>query len=102
MEVIGWWKKTQKEEFVEFAAIFANGQLFKGKSHLDALHRAIDTGAIEMDEDDKIKYYLEPGSDIHLDLFVTNLGRIIDRFQASQEFDVSASEYLTRQKQFVE
>ena len=77
---------VQEERIVE-AIIYISGELFAGENHGVALNKALDAGAIKRDEEGRLEGY--PGPDIHLDLFRTNTGRIIDRFQASEEFDFS-------------
>ncbi len=79
--------KNEHGEYIVEAVIYAYGQLFTGANHGIALNKAIDAGVIKRDEEGNIIDY--PGPDIHLDLFITNAGRIIDRFKASEEFDFS-------------
>lgn len=77
-------KISQKERIVE-ALVYVNGKYFAGESHGVALNKALDAGAIRRDEDGQLEGY--PGPDIHLDLFRTSTGRVIDRFKADEEFN---------------
>lgn len=78
-------KLAEEEERIVDAVIYVNGKLFSGENHGVALNKALDAGAIKRDEDGRLEGY--PGPDVHLDLFRTNKGRIIDRFRADEEFD---------------
>ena len=82
---MNWLQKTAQDEHIVEALIYVNGKYFSGENHGVALNKALDAGAIRRDEDGRLEGY--PGPDVHLDLFRTSMGRIIDRFKADEEFN---------------
>jgi hypothetical protein len=90
-------KKYAKErEFPVAAVVIADGKIFEGKSHLEAIQKAIKAGYAHKTKDG----YLEDraGKDMTFsgatDLFRTNKGRIIDRFEAFALGEATASENI--------
>jgi hypothetical protein len=73
-----------EEEYPVAAVVVASGKIFKGKGHAEAIQKAIDAGYATKDEDG---YLIDTEGNMlafngGLDLFLTNKGRIIDRFEA--------------------
>lgn len=83
-------RNPKAKEMVKNAAILADGRLFEGKSHIEALQEAkkegIDTSKIDKEKDG---------------LFRTTEGRIINRKQSLKEFGVEHSEDIPAQKRFI-
>ena len=95
---MSWLKKAKldflPDEKIVAAAVWANKKLHTGPSHYHAMKKALEAGDLYRDEDG----YLESiDGDKHLDLFVTNKGTVLDRFQADQYFGISASENMNKQ-----
>ncbi len=75
-------------------AVFVDGEIFTGDTHGEATNKAIDAGKLM--ETDR-GYETTSGSLLArdwADLFVTPNGELLNRFQASERYNVSASEYL--------
>ncbi len=87
-----WEYKFAEEERIIAAAIYVRGTFYTGEHHGLAVDKAIEAGDLSFDDDGHIADY--PSPDIHLDLFVTNKGRYLDRFNAYFEFNISASEHI--------
>ncbi len=72
------------------AAVVAIGdRIFTGSTHSQAFDRAIYEGAVRFDGG---KLIAPEGAEINADLFMTNDGKIIDRFEASRMFGASSAE----------
>ena len=88
--------ENQDREYPIAAAIVASGKIFTGKHHGEAIQRAIDEGFAIRDKDG----YLEDkdGNDMTFsgatDLFLTNKGRLIDRFESSALGEATGSENI--------
>ena len=85
-----------EREYPVAAAIVADGKVFQGRHHGEAIQKAIDEGYVIRTEDG----YLQDreGNDMifsgAIDLFVTNKGRIISRFESSRLGEAVASENI--------
>ena len=92
------YSQTQKEdrEYPVAAAVLAAGKIFKGRSHLDALLKAIKAGYAMRNKDGDIVD--KDGIDMTLsgatDLFLTNKGRIIDRIESMRMGEALVSENI--------
>jgi len=93
---MNWYKKAQKREYPVAAVVIALGKIFEGRNHGEAIKKAIDSGYAKQDEDGYLSD--SEGNDMTFsgatDLFKTNLGRIIDRFEASRLGEAVASENI--------
>ncbi|MCK9521135.1 MAG: transglycosylase SLT domain-containing protein, partial [Dehalococcoidia bacterium] len=92
--------ETQKNALVETianAAVYADGKIFEGPTHSVAIEKAVQEGAVLETEDGFVSRKGENlwGSGWN-DLFVTNTGRVIDRFTADQEFGITSGEGLQK------
>ena len=99
---MNWYKKaqalqqTQEREYPVAAAVMAGGRIFEGRHHGEAVKKAIDAGFATHDENG----YLvdKDGKDMTfsgaIDLFRTNKGRIISRFEAMNLGEAVASENI--------
>jgi len=93
---MNWYKKAQQKdrEYPVAAAILADGKIFEGRSHWEAIQKAIKAGYVHKTDEG----YLEDraGNDMTFsgatDLFRTNKGRIINRFMAFEMGEATASE----------
>lgn len=74
---------------IQGAVVMIGDKMFLGRTHGDALNRAIFEGVVRKQGD---KYVYPKGADVDMDLFMTNDGRLIDRFGAYSMLDVGASE----------
>lgn len=74
---------------IQSAVVLIGDKIFTGRTHSDALQRAIYEGAVRKEGG---KLIFPKNAEINSDLFMTNDGRIIDRFDASKLFDIGASE----------
>lgn len=74
---------------IQSAVVLIGDKIFTGRTHSDALQRAIYEGAVRKEGG---KLIFPKNAEINSDLFMTNDGRIIDRLQAYKMFDIGASE----------
>ena len=74
---------------IQSAVVLIGDKIFTGRTHGDALNRAVYEGAVRKEGG---KYIYPKGAEVNSDLFMTNSGQIIDRLQASKMFDIGASE----------
>ena len=74
---------------IQGAVVLVGDKIFMGRTHGDALNRAVYEGAVRKEGG---KYIYPKGAEVNSDLFMTKDGQIIDRFQASKMFDIGASE----------
>jgi hypothetical protein len=74
---------------IQSAVVLVGDRIFTGRTHGDALNRAIYEGVVRKEGG---KYIFPKGVEVNSDLFMTKDGQIIDRFQASKMFDIGASE----------
>lgn len=96
---MNWYKKAQEvieREYPVAAVVRADGRIFEGRHHGEAVQKAIDAGYATRDEDGYLvdrsgKDMIFDGS---IDLFRTNKGRIINRFEAMDLGEAVASENI--------
>ena len=74
---------------IQSAVVLIGDKIFTGRTHGDALNRAVYEGVVRKEGG---KYIYPKGAEVNSDLFMTNSGQIIDRLQASKMFDIGASE----------
>ena len=84
---------------IDKPAVLAGGRVFTGETHGEALIAAEKAGAVQRDNAGRL-VDVESGDDIgtsgRADLFTLSNGGLIDRFTASERFNVTASENLHR------
>lgn len=80
---------TKEGNPIQGAVVLVGDKMFIGRTHGDALNRAIYEGVVRKEGG---KYIFPKGAEVNSDLFITKDGQIIDRLQASRMFDVGASE----------
>jgi len=80
---------TKEGNPIQGAVVLVGDKMFMGRTHGDALNRAIYEGVVRKEGG---KYIFPKGAEVNSDLFITKDGQIIDRLQASRMFDVGASE----------
>lgn len=91
---MNWYKKAKEREYPVAAVVSAAERLFEGRSHPEALQKALNSGYAMFDEGilkDKNGKEMSDGS---MDLFRTNKGRIIKRFEASRLREATGSENI--------
>ena len=93
---MNWYKKaqiTQEKEYPVAAVIIADNRQFEGRTHFEAIQKAISQGYAKMENgylvDRSGKDMTFDGS---IDLFRTNNGRIINRFEAFHLGSATSSE----------
>jgi hypothetical protein len=74
---------------IQGAVVLIGDKIFMGRTHGDALNRAVYEGVVRKDGG---KFIYPKDADVDMDLFMTNDGRIIDRIEAFKELDVGAAE----------
>lgn len=74
---------------IQGAAVLIGDKIFLGRTHGDALNRAVYEGAVRKQGG---KYIYPEGAEIDMDLFMLNDGRVVDRLTAYKELDVGAAE----------
>ncbi len=74
---------------IQSAVVLIGDKIFTGRTHSDALQRAIYEGVVRKEAG---KLVFPKGAEIDSDLFMTKDGRIIDRLQAYKMFDIGGSE----------
>lgn len=74
---------------IQAAVVLIGDKMFLGRTHGDALNRAIYEGVVRKQGS---KYIYPEGAEVDMDLFMTNDGRIIDRLSAYSELDAAAAE----------
>jgi hypothetical protein len=79
---------------IQGAVVLIGDRMFMGRTHGDALNRAVYEGAVRKEGG---KYIFPKGAEINSDLFITNTGQIIDRYQALKMADIGASETAIEQ-----
>jgi len=89
----------EDREYPIAAAIIASKKLFKGRTHGEAIQKAIDAGYVKKDEDG---YLVDTdGNSLAfsgaIDLFLTNKGRLINRFKASELGEATGAENIPEQ-----
>lgn len=97
---MNWYKIAQEREYPIAAAVIADGKVFEGHHHGEAIQKAIDQGYALRDKDG---YLVDrAGNDMTFsgatDLFKTNKGRLIDRFQAFQMGEATGSENIPKEE----
>ena len=80
---------TREGNPIQGAVVLVGDKIFMGRTHGDALNRAVYEGVVRKEGG---KYIYPKGAEVNSDLFMTKDGQIIDRLQASKMFDVGASE----------
>ena len=83
------------DEKILYPAVIASGKIFTGRSHAEAQEKAIAAGAAKIEW---MQFVSTDGSRTDIDLFITSKKRIIDRFTASMQRDISCSENIHRQR----
>jgi len=102
---MNWYKKAQKErEYPVAAVVIADNIKFEGRTHGEAIQKAIKAGHIHKDEDG---YLIDTDGNTlaftgAIDLFKTNLGRIIDRFEAFNLGEATGAENIPEHELNVE
>lgn len=74
---------------IQSAVVLIGDKIFTGRTHTDALQRALYEGAVRKESG---KLIFPKDVEINSDLFMTKDGRIIDRLQAYKMFDIGGSE----------
>lgn len=77
------------EKPIQSAVVKIGDKLFMGRTHGDALNRAIYEGVVRKSGG---KYIYPKDQDVNMDLFLTKDGRLIDRIGAYFDYDIGASE----------
>ena len=77
------------EKPIQSAVVKIGDKLFMGRTHGDALNRAIYEGVVRKSGG---KYIYPKDQDINMDLFLTKDGKLIDRIGAYVNYDIGASE----------
>lgn len=80
---------TREGNPIQSAVVLVGDKIFMGRTHGDALNRAVYEGVVRKEGG---KYIFPKGAEVNSDLFMTKDGQIIDRLQASKMFDIGASE----------
>jgi hypothetical protein len=80
---------TREGNPIQGAVVLVGDKIFMGRTHGDALNRAVYEGTVRKEGG---KYIYPKGAEVNSDLFMTKDGQIIDRLQASKMFDIGASE----------
>jgi hypothetical protein len=80
---------TREGNPIQGSVVLVGDKIFMGRTHGDALNRAVYEGAVRKEGG---KYIYPKGAEVNSDLFMTKDGQIIDRLQASKMFDIGASE----------
>jgi len=80
---------TREGNPIQGAVVLVGDKIFMGRTHGDALNRAVYEGVVRKEGG---KYIFPKGAEVNSDLFMTKDGQIIDRLQASKMFDIGASE----------
>jgi len=88
--------KISDREYPVAAAIVADGKVFIGRHHGEAILKGVEAGYVKKDKDG---YLVDrAGNDMAFsgatDLFLTNKKRLINRFEASAMGEATASEYI--------
>jgi len=91
---------AQDREYPVAAIVSANDRLFEGNSHAEAVQKAINFGCAYFDDEDILrdKTGKEMTYDGSIDLFRTNKGRIINRFEADKMNEATSSETIPEQE----
>lgn len=74
---------------IQSAVVLIGDKIFTGRTHTDALQRALYEGAVRKEAG---KLIFPKDVEINSDLFMTKDGRIIDRLQAYKMFDIGGAE----------
>lgn len=74
---------------IQSAVVLIGDKIFTGRTHTDALQRALYEGAVRKEAG---KLVFPKDVEINSDLFMTKDGRIIDRLQAYKMFDIGGAE----------
>ena len=74
---------------IQGAAVLIGDKIFLGRTHGDALNRAVYEGAVQKQGG---KYIYPKGAEVDMDLFMLNDGRVVDRLTAYKELDIGAAE----------
>lgn len=77
------------EKPIQSAVVKIGDKLFMGRTHGDALNRAIYEGVVRKEGG---KYIYPKDQDLNMDLFLTKEGNLIDRWGAYFDHDIGASE----------
>lgn len=85
---------TREGNPIQGAVVLVGDKIFMGRTHGDALNRAVYEGVVRKEGG---KYIYPKGAEVNSDLFMTKDGQIIDRLQASKMFDIGASETAIEQ-----
>ena len=74
---------------IQSAVVLIGDKIFTGRTHSDALQRAIFEGEVRKEGG---KLIFPKNAEVNSDLFMTHDGKIIDRYDAYKLFDIGASE----------
>jgi hypothetical protein len=74
---------------IQGAAVLIGDKIFLGRTHGDALNRAVYEGVVQKQGG---KYIYPKGAEVDMDLFMLNDGRVVDRLTAYKELDIGAAE----------
>ena len=77
------------EKPIQSAVIKIGDKLFMGRTHGDALNRAIYEGVVRKQNG---KYIYPKNEDLNMDLFLTREGKLIDRWGALFDYDFGGAE----------
>jgi hypothetical protein len=80
---------TREGNPIQSAVVLVGDKIFMGRTHGDALNRAVYEGVVRKEGG---KYIYPKGAEVNSDLFMTKDGQILNRFQALKMFDIGASE----------
>jgi hypothetical protein len=74
---------------IQGAVVLIGDKMYMGRTHGDALNRAVYEGAVRKEGG---KFIYPKDAEVDMDLFMTQDGRIIDRLTAYKELDTGAAE----------
>jgi hypothetical protein len=77
------------EQPIQGAVVKIGDKLFLGRTHGDALNRAIYEGVVRKEQG---KYIYPKDQDVNADLFMTKEGNLIDRWGALFDYDIGGAE----------
>lgn len=86
---VGMTSFARGEKPIQSAVIKIGDKLFMGRTHGDALNRAVYEGVVRKQGG---KYIYPKDQDLNMDLFLTKEGNLIDRWGAYFDHDIGASE----------
>lgn len=80
---------SASQKAIKGAVVKIGDRLFVGRTHGDALNRAIYEGVVRKQGN---KYIYPKDQDVNMDLFIDKDGKLIDRFGAYLNYEIGASE----------